>query len=149
MTDEKNKVIQLKDFLGKRPLPEFDGLNENQVNGVINWFWDYLQLELTIGLGLVELSEEEESELDGDLYFFDKIDELFDKSKVGGCYFCDPTVDPNDKPFDPRTARLCMDCTLKLSNFVQALGIDSKKVFRHIRSNPEQPRIYKDLWDKK
>jgi hypothetical protein len=101
-------------------------------------------MEGAIGLGLVELNEEEEAQLDGDLHFFDKIDDMFDKSKEG-CYFCDPLLDPNDEVFDPKKVNVCMDCQLRLGNFLQALGIDPRKIFKHIRINKEQPVMFKNL----
>lgn len=147
MTDEKkSNVIDISKFILRKKLPEFAGVSEEKANDVVNFFWDYLKMEFAVGLGLVNLSKEEEAELE-DLHFFDQVEEMFDKAKSqGGCYFCDPYLDPNDKVFDPMTTKVCLGCSLRLSNFVQALGIDPTKVFKLAKLNPEQPRIYPRLW---
>lgn len=145
MTDKKpNNVIDFPKFVAERKLPEFDGVTQEQAQKIIDFFWDYLQMEIGFGLGLVDLDIDDEPEVE-DLYYFNKIEAIY-KEASGGCYFCDSTVDPHATPFEPKTANLCFMCVEKLTNFVQALGIDPTKVFKLAKLNPEQPRTYKDLW---
>jgi hypothetical protein len=137
---DKN-VIDLKAFLKKRPLPAFDGITEDQAMEAINFFWEYLQMEIQYGLGLIDFDSPDAPDIE-DLHFFNKIEEFYEATE-GDCYFCDSHIDPLDTPYDPRKTPLCMMCRQKLANFVQALGLDPGKIFKNKKPNPEQPQIFK------
>lgn len=105
-------------------------LDEETANMIITFILNMTLTEVRIGLGLEDIDE------DIELKVFEKIDQLYDEA-AGGCYFCSGSVDPNEVEFSEKTD-LCMACSLKLGNFVQALGIDPGKVFKGMHTRKVQ-----------
>lgn len=59
---------------------------------------------------------------------YDAVKKIMNINKVEGCYFCDDSIDPNEREFN-LDEKMCMFCQLKVANILVALGIDHTKLF--------------------
>ena len=100
-----------------------NSLDPKIANRIMTFLLTYVMTEVRVGLGLVDTEEDP-----GELKIFDKIQDIYDEA-AGDCYFCSDLVDPNEDEYNSQS-RICPMCTLKLANFVTALGIDPQGVFK-------------------
>ena len=93
-------------------------LSPEDQRSITAFFTGWLEAELAVSLGVVDDDEDlfEEAPL------FDLVQNIYDLASRG-CYFCDHSIDPNETEIKPNTY-VCMQCELKLANFVTAMGID-------------------------
>ena len=95
---------------------------------------------------IIEIEEGLKGELDyEDAPFFEQADKLFAEYNAppSGCYFCDRTIDGNEKPFDfPGETQLCMSCMEKVANVMKAFGIDPRSLFPGIAERKHQKVLY-------
>ena len=136
LTDLFNRVKGVK---GGGADSEIDGLDimknlpAKQSQAILKFMVEYVMMECRFGLGMID---DIPDDLPDELPFFNAINAVY-RERDKGCYFCDKTIDPNGAGMSKST-ELCIDCMLKLGNFVQALGIPPDMIFRGMRWNKNQ-----------
>ena len=100
-------------------------LSQHEQKAVMAFFAAWLRAELSVSLGLID-----DDGAFAETPLYDIVAEIY-RDAAGKCYFCDHEIDPNEIEINAKT-HICPMCSLKLANFVTALGIDPSKLMRGI-----------------
>lgn len=98
-------------------IPDEDG------NAIIEMAVNVIMTEVRFSLGLLDIPDEI-YEKDISTPFFDQINEIYQEA-AGDCYFCNDAIDPNDEQFE---GYLCLNCQLKMGNFLKYIGFPYEKI---------------------
>jgi len=134
----KENVIKLTPKYIQAAKEVLAGLPEDQVKDVTMFIAGQFIEE--IGLGLEGELEYREAP------FFEVVDKMYEESQPKGCYFCDRSIDGNEKPFDyPNSTKLCLTCMLKVANLMVAFGINPGSLFPGMGDRQIQAVLYDDF----
>ncbi len=132
-TDEQIGSLMQKKHLAEMFHGELqEGFNAlkgmKNASAVFNAAMAIMIYDIEMGMGIYDADEPEE-----EFPVYDMVENLWSEYS-GGCYFCDPKKEPNE-PFT-KSSRLCMKCARKLGRFLDAIGVDKKKVMPGLPDEP-------------
>ena len=99
-------------------------VSDEDGNAIIEMVVTSIMTEIRFSLGLLDI-QDEIYEKDIPTPFFDQINDIYQEA-AGNCYFCNDAIDPNAEQFE---GNICLNCQLKMANFLKYIGFPHDKIF--------------------